>query len=220
MIKQILWNVFMSNKLRWVLFIVVAILNFIAYYQDPTRYTTEPKCLLNTPCKWFNYIAGMLTFTVDVVTFLSLWYTISPDSFRTLLPDYWYIPIIVIGYAIITQITIDTPNVKENKDILASPPPSLWPHKWRIILYSTILILDIIIFTQLYIDSGINIYKPKTRIFDVVIKGRFGGWNKGNYMQFVFAWLGIGGVMADCIALYYVYTFNSCQYNLPISWNY
>jgi len=220
MIKELFWKIFLSAKLRWTLFLAVLILNFIAYYQDPTRYTTEPACLLNTPCKWFDYVTGMMTFTFDILTFIGLWYTISPEWLRQWLPGYWYLPVIILGYAIITQITIDSPNVKEDKDILASPPSKLWPQKWRIILYSVILLIDIILFTQFYIDSGINNYKPKAKIFDMVVKTRFGGWNNGNYIQFLFSWLGVFGVFMDCVALYFVYTFNSCQYKLPISWNF
>lgn len=220
MFKELFWDIFLSIKLRWFLFILVALLNFIAYYQDPTRFTTEPSCIFNTPCKWFDYTTGMMTFTIDVLTFIGLWYTISSTWLYNWLPSYWYVPFIILGYAIITQITIDTPNIKDDKEILASPPAELWPQKWRIILYSTILILDIIIFTQFYIDSGINISKYNMRIYDVMVKNRFGGWNKGNYIQFLYSWLGICGVMMDAIALYFVVTFNSCQYKLPISWNY
>jgi hypothetical protein len=220
MISQIFWKIFLSHGLRWFLFLLVMCLNFVAYYQDPTRYTTEPACLFSTPCKWFDYGTGMITYTIDVLTFIGLWFTIAPEQLRWWMPDYWYIPIIILGYAVITQITIDSPNIKDNKDILASPPSWIWPHKWRIILYSSILLIDIIIFFQLYVDSGMHNYDTKTKVFDVIIKSRFGGWNEGNYTQFMFAWLGIFGVLADCLALYYVYSFNSCQYKLPISWNF
>lgn len=218
--KKILWEIFMSDKIRWVLFFSVTILNFVAYYQDPTRYTVEKKCLFNTPCKWFDFVAGLGTFTLDTLTFIGLWYTIGSLTLRQWLPDYWYLPFIILGYAIITQITIDSGVVSHDKEVLASPPAYLWSHNWRIGLYTLILIVDVIIFIQLYIDSGINNYSSTFRVVDMVFTGRFGGWTQGNKVQFMFAWLGILGVLADMLALYFIYIYNACQYNLPISWNY
>lgn len=216
---KILWSIFMSRGFRWFLFILVFILNFIAYYQDPSRYTVESECY-NMPCKWFNYVAGLGTFTMDVFTFIGLWYTIGPSSLNWL-PDYWYVPFIIIGYAIITQITIDSPTVQGQSEILSSPPKYLWPQKWRIILYSTILLLDIIIFSQLYIDSSLHNYNvPHIRVFDMVIGNQFGGWKTGNKFQFLYSWVGIIGILIDIFALYFIYTFNACVYKLPISWNF
>lgn len=220
MITTVLWDTFMSKKLRWILFLSVMFMNFIAYYQDPTRYTTEPQCLLGTPCKWFDYVAGMATFTFDTITFISLWYTIGSPTLQKWLPEYWFLPFIIIGYAVITQITIDSPTITNNDELLAAPPKYMWQHSWRITLYTIILLCDVIIFTQLYIDSGYNNYSQNLRVFDYVIGGRFGGWGGGNKVQFIFAWLGFCGVMMDLIALYFVYTYSACQYNLPKSWDY
>ena len=168
---SLLRHIFMSNGFCWFLFFSVMILNFVAYYQDPTRYTMKTQCYFNTPCKWFSYVAGMAAFTMDVLTFIGLWYTISPLWMRNNMPDYWYIPFIVLGYAIISQITIDSPVYQDNKDALSSPPKYLWPQKWRVVLYAIIMILDICIFTQMYIDSGINDYSKNFRIFDFLVRG-------------------------------------------------
>jgi hypothetical protein len=219
-IKNIIWSVFMSHGFRWFLFISVLILNFIAYYQDPTRYTINPECYFNTPCKWFNYVAGMVTFTMDVLTFIGLWFTIAPMWLRSSLPQLWFVTFIILGYAIITQITIDSPTVENNKDILASPPERLWPIWWRIVLYGVILVINAIIFIQMYIDSGINNYTKNFKVFDFIVKGRFGGWSNGNYVQFLFSWLGVIGVSIDALALYNTVIYNSCIYDLPISWNF
>lgn len=219
-IKNILWSTFMSHGFRWLLFFSVLILNFIAYYQDPTRYTIRPKCYFNTPCKWFNYTAGMMTFTMDIITFIGLWYTIAPSWLLNSLPQFWFIPFILLGYAIITQITIDSSTIEDHKEILASPPSGIWPKQWRIILYTIILLIDTIVFAQMYIDSGVNDYTKKFKIFDFVVKGRFGGWSNGNYVQFLFSWMAIIGVCIDILSLYFVATYNSCYYELPISWNF
>lgn len=210
----------MSHGFRWFIYLTVMILNFIAYYQDPSRYSLEPKCYFNTPCKWFNYVAGMITFTLDILTFIGLWYTIAPQMLYNFLPSFWYIPFIILGYAIITQITIDSDIYKNHEDILAQPPEYMWAQKWRIVLYTIIMVLDIIIFAQLYIDSGANDYTKKLKIFDVIVKGRFGSWAEGNYINFIFSWLGITCIIIDTFAIYNTVTFNSCIYGLPVSWNF
>lgn len=217
---KILSNIFFSHGFRWFLFISVLILNFIAYYQDPTRYTIKRVCYFNSPCKWFNYVAGIGTFTMDVLTFIGLWYTITPLWLRNFMPEFWYLPFIIMGYAIISQITIDSPVVEENEDLLNKPPPYLWPHNWRIVLYSIILLIDTTVFVQMYIDNGINDYTKNFKVFDFMITNRFGGWGQGNYIQFLFGWIGLCGVFIDLAALYYVVIYNSCNYDLPISWNY
>lgn len=224
MSKYLNWAFFMkillSPSLRWLIFCTVLILNFIAYYQDPGRYTLERKCYLSTPCKWSSYVLGMGTFTLDILTFVGLWYTIKP-SFLNFLPDYWFLPLIVLGYAIITQITVDSPVVSNTDNGFDAPPENLWPIRRRIMLYTAILILDAIMFIIMYVDAGLSDYKlPSTTVFDSLIKNKFGGWKGGNEIQFLFAWLGIGGVVADSVALYFIYTYNACDYNMPVSWNF
>lgn len=180
----------------------------------------EPQCPLAMPCKWFNYVAGLGAFTVDVLTFIGLWYTITPKWLRDFLPEFWYAPLIIFGYAIITQITIDSKVYRDNDDVLAKPPEYMWPHKWRIALYAIIMIMDIIMFSQMYIDSGINDYSKNFKVFDYLVSSRFGGWGKGNYVQFMFSWLALCGIMVDIFALYYTVTFNTCRYKLPRSWSF
>ena len=216
---NLLWTIFMSVNFRWIIFLVVCVLNFIAFYQDPSRYTTESTCY-KMSCKWFNFVAGLGTFTMDVLTFIGLWYTIGPSGLKWL-PDYWYLPFIIFGYAIITQITIDSETVKASDDTLSPPPKNLWSKKWRVALYAAILLLDIVMFTQIYIDSSLNNYNlSRVRVFDVVIGNQFGGWKTGNKFQFIFAWLGIVGVLLDFAALYVTYTSDACTYKLPVSWNF
>lgn len=210
----------MSHGFRWFLLFSVMFLNFVAYYQDPTRYTMANECYLGTPCRWFDYVAGMVTFTLDVVAFIGLWYTIAPNWLKNSLPEFWYLPFIVLGYGVITQITIDSPVVENNEDLLSSPPKYLWPQTWRIVLYTTIMLIDIIVFSQIYLDMGVHDYRKNFKVFDLLIRGRFGGFVEGNYIQFLFAWVGLGGVLVDILALYFVVTFNACTYNLPVSWNF
>ena len=96
----------------------------------------------------------------------------------------------------------------------------MWPHKWRIVLYSIIMLLDIVMFSQMYVDSGINDYTKNFKVFDFVVRGRFGGWGKGNYVQFMFSWMALCGVLIDIISLYYTVIFDTCKYKLPRSWSF
>tara|TARA_B100000029_G_C17558870_1_gene952634 strand:- start:1112 stop:1780 length:669 start_codon:yes stop_codon:yes gene_type:complete len=219
------YETFMNPKVRWVTFFCVMILNFVAYYQDPLRYSLSKKCI-GIPCKWFDYIAGMGTFTMDVLTLLGLWYTI---PFSDSMTNIWFIPIIIFGYAIISEITIWSDIYKEKCEVSSKtnetvcdfdPPPSgLWSRKKRLILYSIILILDIIIFAQFYIYAG-NINLAHKTILHKFFLERFGGFYEGNMIQFFVSWVGILGILFDIIAWKIVYGFQACQYSLPKSWNF
>lgn len=203
----------LNKNFRWMLMISVMILNFIAFYHDPIRFS-DTKFMDILPSKWFAYITGMYTFAMDAITFIGLWLTI---PLTDLLPPYWYISFVVIGFAIITQITIDTKLVRDNGE-LNPPPQYLFPIKYRIIIYALILIIDTIMFIQFYIASGIKDgYNYK--IIDVVFLGRFGSF-KSNKIAFTLAWLGLLGVFADIIALRLQYNYEACNYNHPISWNF
>ena len=214
MVFDIFTKLLLNVPLRWFFMLTVLILNFIAYFQDPIRMSTK-KCLLGTQCKWFSYFAGMGTFTMDVLTFLGLWLTI---PFTKKFPEYWYFPLIILGYAIITQVTVDSKIYKENENF--NPPPAgLWPKKYRIILYIAILIIDVIVFSQFYFASGIQDFSKNTILHRIFLQ-RFGGYYTGNELPFIIAWFGIIGVVFDSIALYLVRSFEACKYGLPNSWNF
>ncbi len=210
-----LYDFLMDNRVRWLFFIAVAVLNFVAYYQDPLRYTLETKCL-GFPCKWFSFLAGMGTYTMDVLTFLGLLFTI---PFAISMPQYWFVPLIAIGYAIITEITIWSKTYKEDGK-LNSPPKYLMPKKKRIALYTTILILDLIVFVQFYMYAGISNLVNKT-VLHQFFTSRFGGmYSGGNKLQFIVAWIGSIGILFDLLALRISSSFYPCHYNLPKSWNF
>lgn len=211
---NIITRLLLNIPLRWLFMLTVMILNFIAYYQDPIRLSNS-MCYFNLPCKWFSYLAGMGTFTMDVLTFLGLWLTI---PFTNKFPEYWYFPLIILGYAVISQITIDSKTYKKNEN-LNPPPRGLWPKKYRVMLYTSILIIDIIIFMQFFFASGIKDYSKNTVLHRIFLE-RFGGFYKGNELPFIVAWFGIIGVAFDSIALNLVRTFEACKYELPNSWNF
>ena len=205
-ITQILLN----PVLRWSLFITVTILNFIGYIQDPFRISTM-KCYF-TSCKNFSFVAQIGTFTLDVLTFLALYLPIK-EKFN--LPDYWYLPFVILGYAIIAQITIDSKLYEVNdSDEFMPPPTSLWPKYRRVILFSAILIIDIIIFIQFFLDSNDKFKGDK--VIDFILLNRFGTFTKDN-ISFYMGWLGILGVIADYISLNFQRDYEACLYNHPNS---
>ena len=206
-------KILLNPLLRWSLFITVLTLNFIAYVQDPIRLSTSD-CLFSS-CRNFSFVAAIGTFTLDILTFLGLYLPIK-DKFN--LPDLWYIPIIILGYAIIAQITIDAKTYKvDDVDEFMPPPTFLWPKYRRIILYTAILIIDIIIFIQFFLDSNDKFQGNK--VIDFIILNRFGTFTKDK-ISFFMGWLGILGVVADYIALNYQKNYEACLYNHSNSWNF
>lgn len=220
MITKIVKTFLLNNVFRWLLFLTVMTLNFIAFFQDPIR-MSDSKCF-GLSCRWFSFLAGMGTFFLDILTFIGLWLTI---PFTGALPDLWFIPLIFIGFAIIVQGTIDSKIYfrydAQGNETFNPPPNYLWSKRRRIILYTAILIIDMIIFIQFYIQSGITSSSTNTvqTGLHYLILDRFGSYDK-NKIAFIVSWLGIGGFIADNIALSYVKNYEACAYDHPVSWNY
>jgi hypothetical protein len=211
-----LFTGFLTNPLlRWLFWLTVTILNFYAFIHDPLRFSTNHE-FFGLPNKWFVYISRMLSFTLDVLTFFGLWFTI---PFADNLPVYWFIPFIILGYAIISQYTIDSDTYTRNEGHFSPPPQYLWSKYTRIILFAVILILNIIIFTQFYIASGIKEYYNNTILHRFLLQ-RFGGYASGNHLAFIVAWIGLIACFFDSTMLELQYNFRACKYNLPDSWNF
>lgn len=204
---------FLNPVLRWLLLTIIIILNFIAYYQDPLRYSMTPSVLI-IPNKWFAFLSGITTWSLDFLTFLGLEFTI---PFATFLPSFWYLPFLCLGYGIITQITLDSRTYTAGES-LDPPPKELLPKSDRIILYGTILVLDIIIFLQLYFASGIADITKNT-VLEKIFLQRFGGLKQGG-LQFLVAWMGLIGVIIDIFSFRTTYLYEACKYNLPKSWDF
>ena len=204
----------MSVTFRWIILILLLILNLIAYAQNPKLHSNSKKCFkLN--CKITTFIIGMVTTTLSIISLISLWY-ISP--FSSTLIDYWYIPIVIIIYAIIIQITISSKPFIDNGD-LNPPPDYLLQKKYRIALYIIILLLIFIHSLHLYIDKGVNLINNSNRYLDHFILGRFGGITKNKYMFFI-EWLIIIRLFVGILNITDISNFNPCDYDLPNSWNY
>lgn len=209
-----LYEFYMSLGLRWFIYIIAYILNVVSYYQNPLLFTDSRKCTFGIPCRWFNFIAGMCAMTLCIFGLIVLWYD---APFSKTLPDFWYIPIALITYAIIVQLTISVKPVVNNGEF-NPPPEGLWPIKDRSWLYILLLILDLVFFHQMYLDGGTQLVQ-NPRVIDDLILGRFGGWNKDKY-NFMLEWFGTVQILFDILAIYQIVGFKACNYGLPNSWNY
>lgn len=212
-IFKIVYNFYTSTGLKWFICITFFILNFFSYYQNPTLFTDSNNCY-GMSCRWFNFIAGMGNLTLNLIGLIGLWY-VAP--FSKYLPNYWYIPIIILSYALLIQITLSVKMTTDDGNF-NHPPEGLWNQKYRTWLNIIIFILDIIFFHQLYLDGGKQLYNNPT-IMDDLILSRFGGWNEAKF-DFVLGWYGIVGFILDILCINTISSFRSCNYNLPSSWDY
>jgi len=201
-----------SLPFRWFVYALVFILNFFAFYQNPVLRTDSKKCY-GMPCRWFSFITGICAMSLYLFGLIALWY-VAPFSEH--MPDYWYIPVIILTYAIITQITISIQVTEENGNF-NPPPQDLWPKATRVKLYLLILLLDVIYFHQMYLDSGQALTANK-RIVDDLILSRFGGTK--NTLSFVLGWFGLVGLLFDFLSIRFISGFDACHYGLPKIWNF
>ena len=114
---------------RWILLFLSTIINIMLYVNEPMRFSFQ-KSFLGISYKWELYIIQIMSFIAIFLTFLGMWITI---PFTTILPNYWYLPVFIIFIAIVTQITISSPQISDDGSF--NPPPTyLLPLKYRIIL--------------------------------------------------------------------------------------
>jgi hypothetical protein len=210
---KIFSHFYTSTGLKWFICLTCFVLNFFSYYQNPTLFTDSKNCH-GMSCRWFNFIAGMGNLTLNLIGLIGLWY-IAP--FSKYLPNYWYVPVIILSYALLIQITLSV-KVTTDDGNFNPPPEDLWPKKYRILLNVIIFILDIIFFHQLYLDGGKQLYNNPT-ILDDFILSRFGGWNESKF-DFVLGWYGIIGFILDILCINNIASFKACNYNLPSSWDF
>jgi hypothetical protein len=201
---------------RWFLYFLSIILLIISFSQNIMRYSMV-KSWFNMNIKWKYYIIGLLEIFGSFLTFFGLWLTI-PFVAPDVLPQYWYVPIFVLLYALYTQITIDAPIITDDGSL--NPPPTiLLPKKYRIVVAYGVLICDIIIFLQFFIHMGLTDYSKNT-ILHKFILNRFGGLGGENTFGWVIAWVAILYILDDLHILNEQRNFTACKYKLPSSWDF
>lgn len=202
-------NFFFSPGFKWFCMFSIIVLNYIAYQQNPVRYSAKHK--------WLMYLLGMGAMTLYLFAFISLWYQ---TPFTDKLFDGWYFLIVIFSIMLITELTVGISSVEKRDDSLNPPPENLWSIKDRICLYLSILVIDTIIFLQLYFDTQTgNSYIFDKTYLDKYVLSRFGG-AKDDLVGWMIGWAGLIGLLFDLIALHNISKFRACDYNMPETWDF
>ena len=198
---------------RWITLLLTVILTILLYLNQPQRFSYV-EAGFGLSYKWHLYSLAVFGAITTILTFVSLWIQI---PFTDKLPNYWYIYLFILYLAIITQITMDSPQISD--DGTFNPPPVyMLPQKYRVLLSYASVVVDALIMIQLYIYFGIADITKKTVVSRYVLE-RFGGWYSGNKLDFLLDWSGIIDTIIKIYILSLQTNFNACDYNLPSSWN-
>jgi len=208
-------TILINPILRWITLFITILLTIFAYIQEPIRFSGNYGSL-GLKYKGQYFILSCITLFLYFFNLLGLEFTI---PFSNNLPYLWYIPLIIIIYSIILDITLRTEIVTNKNNNLEAPPSYLLPKKYRLYIYYFIILFDIIIFIQSFIYAGIS---PvfKTTLLHQLFLNRFGGFTPTNIIIFIISWLGIIGLLLDGYMIYNQYIFSACYYSLPESWNF
>ena len=199
---------------RWLFLLLSIILNIVKYLNEPQRFSFK-KAFTGLDYKWHLYIIAIISCISYCFMAIGLWHSI---PFTDYLPDYWYIYLFIICMAIITQIHIDTEQIRDDGSF--NPPPTyMLPHNYRVMIAYASFIVNILVMIQTYVYFGIADYSKKTILSRYFLE-RFGGWYGGNKLDFIYDWSGMIDIFIAAYVLYIQYTFTACNYGLPESWNF
>jgi len=202
--------------LRWILLGLSAIINLLKYLNEPQRFSTF-KAFTGLKYKWHMFLITLISSISYTFMAMSLWLNI-PFKEYIPLPDNWYVYLFIICVAIITQITIDSPEVSDDGSF--NPPPAyMLPNKYRIMLAYASLVVNIIVMIQTYVYFGIADLSKKTIVSRYVLE-RYGGWYAGNKLDYIYEWSGLIDIGISLYILNLQSNFQACEYGLPPSWNF
>jgi hypothetical protein len=201
---------------RWIMVGLSVVINIIKYLNEPQRYSSY-KAFTGLNFKWHLYIITVISLISYTFMAMGLWIN-TPSRDAIPLPDNWYIYLFILCMAIITQVTLDSPEVIDDGSF--NPPPSyMLPDKYRIMLTYASLVVNIVVMIQAFIYFGIADISKKTVLSRYFLE-RFGGWYVGNKMDFVYEWSGMIDIIISSYVLYLQSNFRACEYGLPPSWNF
>lgn len=201
---------------RWIILGLSAILNLIKYLNEPQRFSTK-RSFEGLKFKWHLFLITIISSIGYTFMAMGLWLNI-PFKEYIPLPDNWYIYLFIVCIAIITQVTVDSPEITDDGSF-QPPPPYMLPNKYRIMITYASLVMNILVMIQTYIYSGIADLSKKTVLSRYILE-RFGGWYFGNKMDFIFEWSEMIDVLISIYILYLQVNFQACEYGLPPSWNF
>ena len=198
---------------RWLLLLLGLFITILQYLNSPQRFSFR-LAEFNITFKWYMYILCMFNLFTSSLTTIGQWSTI---PFTDVLPDYWYVYLFILLFAIITQITVDEKQIADDGN-LNPPPQYMFPQKYRVIIAYISVIIDTLLMVQIYIYNGVVDVSKKTLLSQYVLE-RFGGWIDGNKLDFIFEWSGMIDVFIKIYILLLQTNFYACDYGLPPSWN-
>jgi len=199
---------------RWLFIFLSVIINIIKYYNEPHRFSYNI-AFTGLSFKWHLYLIAIISAVSYFFIIMVLWINI---PFTTYLPDNWYVYLFIITLAIITQIAINTEQIKDDGSF--NPPPTfMLPHKYRVMITFISVVICIVIMIQAFIYYGITDISKKTMLSKFFLD-RFGGWVDGNKIYFMYEWSGMIDIFISIYVLYIQTDFQACKYNLPPSWNF
>ncbi len=183
----------------WLLWCVVFSMNYIAYFHDHSRYSDEV-FIMGMSNKTFSLITGLITVLLNVII---LWGLIGNTPLLEKIPHTVRIIIVAVISALSVGVIIYT-------HIIASPvelqnkEPVLSSKYHRIILYSLILIINLIIVFMKFSFDRNNMsfeFSENGGLIDGI--EQFGGCERvgmspGNVFGFIF---GLIGVVANVLTL-------------------
>jgi magnesium-transporting ATPase (P-type) len=199
---------------RWIFLFLAIVLNLVKYYNEPQRFSYK-KAFTGLSYRWHLYLIAVISCISYCFMSLGLWLSV---PFTSYLPDNWYIYLFILCMAIITQIAVDSEQVKDDGSF--HPPPTyMLPDKYRIMLTYASLVVNIVVMVQTYVYFGIADLSKKSILSRYVLE-RFGGWYAGNKIDFLYEWSGMLDIFIAVYILYLQYNFQACVYGLPASWNF
>ena len=199
---------------RWIFLFLAIVLNLVKYYNEPQRFSYI-KAFTGLSYRWHLYLIAVISCISYCFMSLGLWLSV---PFTSYLPDNWYIYLFILCMAIITQIAVDSEQVKDDGSF--HPPPTyMLPDKYRIMLTYASLVVNIVVMVQTYVYFGIADLSKKSILSRYVLE-RFGGWYAGNKIDFLYEWSGMLDIFIAVYILYLQYNFQACVYGLPASWNF
>lgn len=212
---QTFTDIILNTNFRWIVLGITIILTIIAYIQEPIRFSKK-KSPFGIGYKTHYFVLICITLFIYVFNVLTLEFTV---PFSKNMPYLWYVPLIIIAYSIILDITSNSKTVDDKEGDFNPPPKYMLPRKYRLLILYFILGLDIITFIQGMLYAGVNI-QFKTTLLHQFFLNRFGGFKPGNMLIFIISWLGIVGLLIDAYVINNHAKFNACEFGLPESWNF
>lgn len=199
---------------RWIFLFLAIVLNLVKYYNEPQRFSYK-KAFAGLSYRWHLYLIAVISCISYCFMSLGLWLSV---PFTSYLPDNWYIYLFILCMAIITQIAVDSKQIKDDGSF--HPPPTyMLPDKYRILLTYASLVVNIVVMVQTYVYFGIADLSKKSILSRYILE-RFGGWYAGNKIDFLYEWSGMLDIFIAVYILYLQYNFQACVYGLPASWNF